>query len=88
MAPDQRLTPRIANIMKKKMAKERMPPSCDIDCSRVPTSVRIEGTVVRLRRGRNKRKVLRPDMLFIFGSDSRSEVITTIKSNQFQAYLR
>lgn len=88
ITPDHRLTPSIAKIRKKKIAKERTPPSYPIDYSKVPTRVLIEGTVVKFLKGLKSLKVLRPDTLPIVGVRASREVITTVKSSQFQAFLR
>ena len=77
--------PRIAKIVKKKMARPIIPPKDIIDLNNVSTRIYIDFTLFKERSGLNKRKVLNPDILLRY--DSSSEDITTIKSSQFKNIL-
>jgi len=78
--------PRMANIVKKKMARPIIPPRDIIDWKRVSTSICIDLTLLSVRSGLKRRKVLRPDTLLIYFS--RREETTTTKSSQFQVSFR
>ena len=74
--------------MKKKRERPIRPPRLDSEEKSVPMRSFIEGMVVRLLNGLNSRNVLKPDILLMEGKNSRREVTTTVKSNQFQASFR
>ena len=74
--------------MKKNKAKPINPVRLAKDERSVPMSNFIEGIVYRLLKGLNNLKVLRPDTLFIDGSEVSNDEMTTVKSIQFQASLR
>lgn len=65
-----------------------IPPSYETDESKVSMRIFIEGIVVKLLRGLNKRKVLKPDMPRIEGIYCIIAVTTTMKSSQFQASVK
>jgi len=75
-------------MAKKKDIKPIIPPSEDIEDTKVPMSNFIDGIVVKLLSGRNNLKVLRPFTPSIPGSYSSSDVTTTVKSSQLKASLR
>lgn len=64
-SPFQRDTPRMAKIVKKKMASTMTPPSCATDDKSVEISTLILGIVVSDLRGLINLKVLTPETLFI-----------------------
>jgi hypothetical protein len=80
--------PRIEKMAKKKNARPIIPLSYDKEAIRVPINNFMDGMVAKLLRGRNNLKVLKPLTPSIPGKFSRSEVTTTVKSNQFHASLR
>jgi hypothetical protein len=58
----------MAKIIKKNIARPRMPPKCIRDYRSVPMSTFMLGIVLILLRGLNNLNVLKPDIFFIEGS--------------------
>jgi len=78
----------MAKIMKKKIAKPKIPYRFAREESNVPINSFIEGMVYKLRRGRNNLNVRKPEILYIEGNSVRKDVTTTRKSSQFHGSLR
>jgi len=88
IAPDHKDTPRIAKIVKKKMANKRTPPSCVTDAIKVPIRIFMEGMVVKVLKGLSSLIVLMLLIDFNWGISVNNELKTTIKSSQFQGFLK
>lgn len=67
------------------MASTNTPPSYATDARSVEMSIFMEGIVVKLLSGLISLNVLIPLTDFIWGISVSKELITTIKSSQFQA---
>ena len=78
----------MANIVKKKIARMRTPPSYATEESSVDMRTFIDGMVVSVLKGLISLKVLMLLTDFIYGISVNSELTTTIKSSQFHSSLR
>ena len=78
--------PRIAKIVKKKTARPMIPPKAIIDLKRISTSICIDLTLLSVRSGRKRRRILKKDTLLTYCS-SKDET-TTVKSSQFHESFR
>jgi len=88
ISPDHNDTPKIANIVKKKMARIKTPPSYATEARSVEIRIFIDGMVVRLLKGLINLKVLIPLTDCICGISVMSELTTTVKSRRFHGSLR
>ena len=88
MVPLQSETPKMAKIKKKNTARTITPPNYATLASRVAMRSLMLGMVVSERNGRIRRGVLMLEIDLSCGISVNNELMTTMKSSQFQESSR